>query len=87
MKSTIGLQLIEVKWDGKKERHVPKDIVCRGGPVNMFGFDCQYIGVTPDRVAHFWLGPNNVQSLNEEQLLTQNYKLIDFQDRKPNGPA
>lgn len=82
MKSTIGLQLIEIKWDAKEERHVPKDIVSRGGAINLYGYDCQYIGVTPDKVAHFWLGPGNVQSLNEEQLLSQSYKLIDFYDRE-----
>lgn len=81
MKSTIGLQLIEFKVnaDGYKEA---KDIACRGGIIEIYGIECQYIGVTPDMLAHFWLGPGNFQSLNIAQLESQGWTLRDFQSRK-----
>lgn len=81
MKSTIGLQLIEFRTnaDGVKE---PKDICSRGGNLELFGTPCQYIGPTPDMLAHFWLGVGRFESLTVEQLETQGWTLWDFQDKR-----
>lgn len=78
--NTIGLQLTEVKVKDGEE--VPCGIYSRGGSINLYGYDVQYIGVTPDRLAHFWLGPGNFQSLNEEQLRSQGFILKDFLEGK-----
>lgn len=82
MNSTIGLQLIEFKRDAEGNK-VPKDICSRGGNLVMFGIDCQYIGPTPDMLAHFWLGVGRFESLTVAQLEEQGWTLMDFRERKP----
>ena len=80
MKSTIGLQLTEFKVvEGVRE---PKGIYSRGANMELFGTPCQYIGPTPDMLAHFWLGVGRFESLTVEQLEEQGLTLWDFADKR-----
>lgn len=81
MQSTVGFQLTEFSVNEKGER-VPKGVFSRGSNMNLFGIDCQYIGLTPDMLAHFWLGVGKFESLTVEQLEGEGLTIIDFRERK-----
>lgn len=70
MKHTIGVLLCGVKTNGDVAH------VFSGGSVHtIYGYECVYLGSSPDRMAYFWLAPGDVRGLNAEQLAEHGYEL------------
>lgn len=80
MKPTMGIQLAILKANGELD-----GLISRGGTAELYGVKCNYVGVTPDGMAWFWVGPGDIRPLDGEQLATQGMKLWDSLDGKKKG--
>ena len=65
---------IDVLLCGMKAGAV-KDVFSRGSVHTIYGYECVYLGPSPDRMAYFWLAPHDVRGLNVEQLAEHGLEL------------
>ena len=52
-----------------------KDVFGRGSVHTICGFECVYLGPSPDRMSYFWLAPHDVRGLTTEQLAEHGLEL------------
>lgn len=70
MRHTIDVLLCGMKPNGDV-----KDVFSHGSVHTIYGFECLYLGSSPDRMAYFWLAPHDVRGLNAEQLAEHGLEL------------